>query len=403
MEEDKQTTREKEIKDNTPNQLRKILEDRVLLLSRGIVVPPRKWWMPVRHLQSFYGGAGPQGRRYYICYSENEPSVSMISLPIYPKNHYLAKYAISTKRSKNNPHTLITEHGIILKGIPPAKTSKMKLGDGTPIEKSALFGMHCYNTYTTNMSWACAHYETGEQCKYCTINLRKKIWKLPEVPPQEHLIEALKLAVKYNKVRSITITSGTPINPQEASYELISLIKKMHEVANLSIHVQIEPVFDQNFFKDLSGVADSVGIFLEIFDEKIRKEICPGKARISKKQYIQAWKEAVKYFGRGNVGTSCLLGFGEDFKTILAGIEECANLGVNIMVLLVRPGSQLLGDRFIPSYIEKERELIDFHIKVGEILLKHNLKAEVGKGSGCIGCQGCSAMMEAYRYVKYIS
>jgi len=73
------------------------------------------------------------------------------------------------------------------------------------------------------------------------------------------------------------------------------------------------------------------------------------------------------------------------------------------MPLLIRPGSKYLGERFIPSYVGKEEELLVFHIKLAELLVKNDLEPEVAKVSGCIGCMGCSAIMKACEYVKLTS
>ena len=188
----------------------KILKDRIMLLSRGIVVPPRKWWVPVRHLQSFRGGPGPQGRVYFVSYNELEVPSKMVSLPIYPANHYLAKYAIPTSRSRKNPHDLITEIGVTLKGRVPFRAAKSDVfRDGTSIFASCLINIHCYNTFSTNIQWSCRHFETGEKCKFCTIDVATKRYSLPKRQSDENIVEAIEYAYKQKKVRSVTITSGT--------------------------------------------------------------------------------------------------------------------------------------------------------------------------------------------------
>lgn len=379
----------------------KILKDKVSLLSRGVIIHPRKWWVPVRHKQSYSGGPGPQGRIYHVSYAEDSPAVTMISIPVYPKNHYLAKYAINTRRSKINPHDLITENGIFLRGVPPRPSLKMNLKDGTSIGKNILFRMHCYDTYSISPSLTCHYFEKGSPCKYCTIDIpTSNKWGLPKRFSDEHLVEALEISLKYTHIRSITITGGTFPDPDSSVRDMIGLIKKIRAVCKLSIHVQFEPVSDSELLKELSTVADSAGIFLEIFDEKIRREICPGKSGISKEKYITTWAEAVRFFGRGNVLTTCLLGFNENLETILKEIETPIALGVRVGVLLTRPGSIALEKNFVPSYITRESEIVDFYIRVAQLLFKYNLDTRVGEASGCIGCFGCSAVMEACQYIR---
>lgn len=381
----------------------KILEDRIQLLSRGILVPAKAWWKPVHHLQSFRGGPGPQGRVYYVAYNEDEEAKKMISIPIYPHNHYLAKYAIPTKRSKKNIHNLITDTGIVLKGVKPFRASKdMLFTDGSEIRRSGLINVHCYGTYATNISWQCKHFESGEQCKFCTIDVATKKYRLDQRDTDDHIVEALKATCNNRKIRSVTITSGTYPDSSRTAKNMISLLRRIKKEVGLSIHIQIEPLKDLMLLKELSENADSVGIFLEIFDDEVRKKICPGKARVSKDEYMQSWENAVKYFGWGNVWTTCLLGFGEEFDKILPGIESAIKSGVRCALLFARPGSKSLGEDFIPSYLNKDKELLDLHLKVAGMLIENKIEAGVGKGSGCIGCYGCSAMTEACEYLKSI-
>jgi hypothetical protein len=325
----------------------------------------------------------------------------MISIPVYPKNYYLAKYAINTKRSRINPHDLITENGIFLRGVSPCPSLKMSLKDGTSIGRNVLFRMHCYGTYAISPSLTCYHFENNKPCRYCTINIpTSHKWNLPEHFSDEHLVEALQITLKNTHIRSITITGGTFPDPDNCVRDMIRLIKKIRAISKLSIHAQFEPVSDFELLKELSTVADSAGIFLEIFDEKIRREICPGKSEVPKEKYISTWKEAVKLFGRGNVLTTCLLGFNENLETILKEIETPIALGVRVAVLLIRPGSMALGKNFVPSYITKENDIVDFYIRVAQLLFKYNLDTRVGEAAGCIGCLGCSAIMEACQYLR---
>jgi hypothetical protein len=285
--------------------------------------------------------------------------------------------------------------------VAPSPALKMNLKDGTPIGRSVLFRMHCYGTCAISPSLTCQHFEDNKPCRYCTINIpTSRKWGLPKRFSDEHLVEALQITLQHTNIRSITITGGTFPDSDSSVRDMIRLIKKIRAVSNLSIHAQFEPVSDLGLLKELSSVADSAGIFLEIFDEKIRREICPGKAELPKEKYILAWTDAVKLFGRGKVLTTCLLGFNEDLESVLKELETPISLGVRVAVLLVRPGSRALGENFVPSYITKENDILDFYIRTARLLFKYGLDTKVGDGSGCIGCLGCSALMEACQYLR---
>lgn len=300
-----------------------------------------------------------------------------------------------------DPHTLITEDSIYLKGVPLPNLKVKALNDATT---TLITEMHCYNICATSMSLKCCYFETEEQCKFCTINIPIENSVLPERFTDEQIIESLKLRLQFEKIRGITVTTGTYVEDRDkVAKQVIELLKKINKVTEIRPHVFLEPVNDLLLLKEMAKYADSIGLFLEFFDEKIRKEICPGKAKVSQEQYIKNWREAVKYVGRGKVSTHWMLGFGEDFASGIKHVEDCAKIGVKVTLLFVRVGSNSLGQNFIPSYIGKEKELVNLHIKVAEIMLKYGLHYTIGGSSGCLGCGGCAAMMDAFRYVQLAS
>jgi hypothetical protein len=246
----------------------------------------------------------------------------------------------------------------------------------------------------------CSYFNTDEQCKYCTIDAGVRKWKLKPRPNDERFAGALRNAVSKDRVRTVTITSGNHDAPDQIVKEYLEFVPKLRSVADVPIHVQFAPISEIGLLKELAKYVDSVGIFLEIFDEDIRREICPGKAKIPKEKYYEMWEEAVKVFGRGKVMTTCILGFGEDLSSLLPDIERCIDLGVRVIVQHVRVGSRALPDGFVPSYIGKDEDLLDFHLRVAETLVRNGVDLTVGDVSGCLGCQACSAMAEACEYVR---
>lgn len=379
--------------------LRDDLKTRLQLLARGIL-PPKLNGKTLSSFVTIGVGAGPQGKTFYVLSEEDQKAKSMISIPIFPEGHNLAKYAIKTKLG-DIPGTLVTEHGVILKSVIPPNffnksNNKNKL---LPIMR------HCYGTATSVLGFDCKHFSSNDECKFCEIvHVGKNALGLPEQHSTDELFEAIKTAIEYDKISTVTITSGTFTTPDEIVKAYIKLLKKLkHDIDKpIKYHVQHEPISDTTLFKGLAEYADSVGIFLEIFDEAKRKQICPGKAKISLDHYKENWREAVKHFGKGNVMSTCLLGFDIDYNHILEKIEEYAQIGVKTSLLFVRVKSKNLKD-YVPTYLIKtEDELVDLFIKAAGILTKYGLSFQKKKGSGCIGCQGCTGMTEANEIVKNI-
>jgi hypothetical protein len=374
------------------------LTERIRLLSRGIL-PVR---LGGREIIGGSGvGAGPQGKRFFHCSGETGVPLGMISVPVFPGDHHLAPYALETKFGDKSS-TIIAGDGIVLKAVPIERFIGKTLAGGASIVKDGLSALHCYATYTMVPAWKCKHPETGDECRYCQIDsVARGERKWPDLVPVEHLVEALEIAQKVERLRTITMTTGTFGNNDDVVRRYMELIRAMRAVTDLSFHVQFEPVSDLGLLEELSGFADSVGIFIEIFDEEIRKDICPGKFRSSSREdYLRNWEEGVRCFGWGNVSTTCLIGFGEDLDRVLGEMEKFSAMGVRTSILFARFSTHHLKGR-VPSYLQREeKEIVDFYLEAARILERHDLGYAKGHGSGCIGCGGCNAMMEASACVR---
>ncbi len=385
--------------DGKKTNKRNILSERIQLLSRGIL-PPIFEGRSLSNLASIGVGAGPQGKTYYILSPENNKPISMISIPVLHEDHYLAKYALKTKLG-NIPGTLIVENGIILKSDLPPKFLNKKMNNGIAVAKRGIAMMHCYNTCTTVLGYDCMHFREGNECRYCEIvPVGKDTIGFSEKQSIDEFVEVIKIATSEDKIRSLTITSGTFDEPDKVAEYYLKLLKILKSEVNITVHIQIEPLKDLNLLKLLSKYSDSIGIFLEVFNEQKRKEICPGKSRIPLDDYIINWKEAAKFFRKGNVLTTCLLGFGVEHNEILKKIKFFSEIGVRTSLLFVRSKSDHLKN-FIPSYLNKDLdELVDLHINAAKIMAENRIIFKRGTGSGCSGCQGCSAMMEAFELIQ---
>ncbi|MFC2091368.1 radical SAM protein [Elusimicrobiota bacterium] len=371
------------------------LKERIRLISRGIIMPRRKG-VPVFNLQERRGGVGPQGKILYWTFDKSLGFRS-IFLPVYSDEYYFAKYSIPTKFGEKKG-TLITDDGIILKGVQKPKFIAMATSDGTPIV--TLGGMHGNRTYTTNLCWRCRYFEEDTECKFCTIDKRKEYYNLSEFISDNKLIEAIRIATKVQNIRSITSTIATFDDPDIVAERYIEFLKKLKKTVHISVLVQLEPVKNLDLIKELSIYSEAIGIFLEIWDEEKRKEICPGKSAIPKDRYIENWKYAVKYYGWRNVGTTTILGFDEDYDKLIREIEEYAKIGVRTSLIFLRPGSENLKG-YVPSYVNRDiAELVDLHIEVAKIYQKYDLDFRFNVGVGCSGCMNCSAMYEAAEYVR---
>ncbi|MFC1707209.1 hypothetical protein ACFL59_10425 [Planctomycetota bacterium] len=359
------------------------LRQRIRVLRRG-VVPPLVDGDYVTG--ALYRGAGPSGKRSLIYSREGKPR-GMISVPIYDHSHHLASYALTGE--------LLGKAG---------NNVKLALEDGSLLEFSRVSpnSLHCYDTWCRVFGYKCRYALSDEEvCRYCLIEEARQEYKYPDKRDIEETAQEIIDEATEHKPRSITITSASFDQPDEVAKRYLKLLEIVRRELALSIHIQIEPVEDLGLLREISELAESIGIFLEIHQEDIRKRICPGKAKLyPRERYEKNWDTAVEHFGWGNVMTTCLLGFGEDLEVVLASLADAASRGVCPLILLCRFHSEHMKD-MIPSYLESsEDELFDFHVNAARALRKHGIDLRVGRGAGCIGCMACTATMEAFKVIE---
>ncbi len=384
----------------------KNLKDRIMLLSRGITLPDIS--IPVRHLQSSQGGPGPMGT---VCYIGDAPGRrnSQISLTIFPKDHYMAQYALPTEwwgegeenkenEQENKKKVLLTGDNIFIEKVP----SKWQgtFSNGRKVSSISKTRFHPYRTFSLALYRTCRHFERNEQCKFCTISSLSNKLNFPIRSTNQENLEYLKIAMANNPIRSVTMSGGTFDSPEKTAREMLSLAKLIRKETKFLVHIQTEPFFDKDLMKELSEYVGTIGIFLESFDEKVRRQICPGKTRFnSPENYLKCWEMAVSCFGRGNVWNTNIIGFDDDYDVIVKGIEKAAKVGVITSILLLRVGSKELSG-VTPSYIGKEDEVLKLHQELGKILVKYSVDNTSPKKAGCLGCYGCSATKEVVKWAR---
>ncbi len=376
---------------NSPQmtQFRRRLE----LQSRGIA-PPTVNGVPLSSFISKGTGAGPQGKTFHMRSAVDNEFSSMISLPIYGLDHWLGAYAIQSEYDSLKKIITAT-NGAVLKSRTIPSFLRATLKDGTPMMEIGI-STHCYATAVSVYAHECKHFADGLECRYCELEpVGKGINEWAAKQDIDKFVEAVALASQQG-VRSLTITSGTFADNDVVVRELIDLVKKIKERVNISVHIQHEPVKDLSLIAETAKYADSLGIFLEILDEDIRKEICPGKSRCSRDDYIRNWEAAVAAYGKNSVNTTCILGFGEKYEKVLQSIDEFASIGVLTTLLLVRPHSNHLVN-MVPSYLKHSLDdLVSLYLEAARRMHHRGLSFGVGNSAGCIGCQGCTSMVEAY-------
>lgn len=377
-----------------------IFEMKCAMLCEGLYISPTLFTALSPTDQEQYqgrkGGAGPAGGRYFRFSNGSIANVpiwtterSNPSLKIVDIQDYHRFFIQDTRKP--------TLHPIEVNLIPIPQFSTETTVHGISYEKIAL--MHGDRTLATTINQRCKYWRDGKRCQYCGIELSLNLQKTLEIKSGEQLVNAIHKAREEDPLfaQHLTLTIGTQITAGKGMEEYISIVKIIRKsYPNIPIHIQIEPMDDKSWYqKAFNAGVNTIGIHLEILNEEIRNEVCPGKKNISKETYIEHWKEAVKVFGKGQVSTFILTGFEKNYDNYTTDLELMIQLGV---VPLITP------TRFVPNLFETPPSTdINWYQKTNrfaaEKCLEYGLNPLENK-AGCIRCGGCSPLLEIYTYLR---
>ncbi|MHA1338416.1 MAG: radical SAM protein [Promethearchaeota archaeon] len=344
------------------------------------------------------GGAGPSGGRYFL-FETN----SIANIPILPQNSPNTHLTLNDL-VKENPlkkgffyvsifNEFTNEKFDKIQLIPISEEYNLKQNlDGTINKQIAL--IHGINTLASTIYQKCSYWQQGKKCKFCGIEYSLKNKNTIEKKTAEQLIKAIDHAKKLNLCQHITLTSGSTSEPDKGALYYIDVVKKIKtKFPNLPIHVQIEPIEDFSLINKLkeAGV-DTLGVHIEILDDKIRKIYCPGKFQTPKSFYYKFWKKSVEIFGKEQVTSFILVGFGENINQLTAELNQIIKIGVIPIIVPVR---KITGTN-IQNQINLN-DLISIYNCVAKSMLKYNINPFNIK-AGCGRCGGCSSILDAYLY-----
>ncbi len=340
------------------------------------------------------GGAGPAGGRYFSINGD------VVNIPLYytsvvpsPFDWIDIDSDLRCTFIDTSSHYEFSTYTLI--DIP--KFYAQWSSQNIPFYKIGL--IHSRDVFSTTIYQRCCHWESGNQCKFCGIEYSLESGSTIEEKSAEQLIEAIEAALKENPhlVSHITLTAGTSKKPIDLVHKYAEIVSKIHaRFPNLPIHIQMEPLVKRECFEQLKKAgAATIGIHIEILDDTIRKEICPGKSKISYEIYKKAWSLAVEIFGKEQVSSFVLIGYPENEEDRRNKICELIELGVVPFILPVR---------FIPQNPNPVPQVDPIELyKICYFAAKEMIRVNMDPNrnkAGCVPCGACGPILDAYSFVK---
>jgi radical SAM protein (TIGR04043 family) len=264
----------------------------------------------------------------------------------------------------------------------------LKTKEGVPYWQIAV--LHGQDVLATTVSQRCVRWRReGERCQFCAIENSLESGNTVALKTPEQLAEVAEAAVRLDGVRHFVMTTGTLNYRDMGVHYLAKCVHAVKAVVDLGIQVQFEPPenLDDMLLLREAGV-DTVGIHLESLDQDIRRRISPGKAEISIERYHEAYRCAVEIFGRNQVSSYVIVGFGDSEETIVNGCRQLAKMGVYPFVVPLRP---LIGTPLYGATTPDPAFMNRIYSQVAAINRYYGLSWRNSK-AGCTRCGACSGL-----------
>lgn len=344
------------------------------------------------------GGAGPAGGRYFIFENGSIVNISLYGSQSEQSHLILEKFIKEDPQNKRYLYVEIRNNKNNSKFLKlrliPLFLEYNTLINSENITNSKIALIHGNSVLASTIIQRCQYWEEGTKCRFCGIEFSLADNSTIEVKNAHQLINAIKDAQNLGLCEHITLTSGTSKPIERCIDHYIDVVSQIrNSYPTLPIHIQIEPIADVSILKKLhdAGV-DTLGVHLEIINDEIRDQICPGKSKTKRSQYEFCWKKAVEIFGKGQVTSFILTGFNENINETKEYLDFMIKLGVIPVIVPVR---QIQGCKIINSgTFQNNIEIYNF---VAESFIKNGLNPLMTK-AGCAKCGGCSAILDAFNY-----
>lgn len=227
----------------------------------------------------------------------------------------------------------------------------------------------------------CNYYSQGNQCKFCSMGS----YHIQTILPEHIVGRMIEKSLRHNPHYEVALSGGTCNEPDHSINYFSKICQDARKYGAEYISVETAPPSDLSYISELSrSGATAIIMNLEIADNCLRKQLCPGKSLISELHYMHAYEEAIKSFGIGNV--SCVLIAGiQEAEEIVKKASDLINIGVIPTIIPFKP---LDGCILKEHKTVNPDELIIISSEIEKMLKKHNLFAVNQKG--CTKCNGCS-------------
>jgi radical SAM superfamily enzyme YgiQ (UPF0313 family) len=227
----------------------------------------------------------------------------------------------------------------------------------------------------------CEFWQNDEQCLFCSIDVAGPMKR--KSPKQ--IAEAVTVAFEANPRSTLDLTAGNTLSTDHGALMYLDVLRAIKERVDIPICVELSPP-DENKYLDMlfEAGADAFMMNLEVGDEKLRRLLCPGKSKIPRDRYFEAWEYALGLVGRNKVSSVLIAGL-ESKESTLRTAQEMIEVGVIPTIMPLRPNNGCYFENFV---IPSPDDIEYISRRVGQLLYERGLDSRLHPG--CISCTACA-------------
>lgn len=253
---------------------------------------------------------------------------------------------------------------------------------------------------------ACNYFVKGEQCKFCNIvparqrNRNHVVTRKESEDIYDVVYEAI---IKQNVCPHLAMTAGAAKDDGLGNLpEILERIKPLQKEKYFPVVTAVTATRNKEETEYLCSTGiSSVAFNLEIWDEKIFHEICPGKTRrVGRDRWIESLFEARDLLKPARTLSSFVVGL-EPKETLLEGIDYLSSNGV---WPIMSPFIPMVGTEYEGKQAPDPDWVWDVHEKATEIIHKNLPDAfcdEIWEGDIGI-CPSCTTTKLFFDFMRRI-
>lgn len=231
----------------------------------------------------------------------------------------------------------------------------------------------------------CIFETIDRKCRFCTFSESRDVKNYDDLVLVRKAFETV-FSQQSNAYKEVALGGATPNLKDFGARYYSNVAKVIKEIRpNLEISLEIIPPLDLGLLHDIfyAGV-NSIIMNIEVFDETIRKMICPGKSTLPNAHFFKAFEKALDIFGANRVSSVLIVGL-EDKKSTVKGCQQMLEMGVIPTLIPFRPYDSCELNYLAPTPPE-------YYLDVYEKVLSRVGSMDVNpvRQPGCTRCGGCS-------------